>query len=861
MPDRHRTPHPYGQALPEPDNQISMKVHRRDSVDSNWTFDGMTGRPIRSPQDQVPTRDSLPISKGMEEARDERMTEGGGTEENKENKENKENGGVGGNDENDESEEPLRKSFWDPNLSDPSPQVADQTLHYTHSTERQEIQEEKDQEEDEDSPYPEVRTSVHPTDNPYLPVSTIRAWFLGIIMSIVLPGINQFFIYRYPNVLVPGIVAQLVVHPLGLLLAKLPRRGRWKWVNPCDWNYKEHTLVYIMANVSAGSAYATDIIATQKFFYNQNWGWGYNLLLVLSTQMIGFSFAGVLHKILVTPASMIWPATLVNTALFNTLHSRSRPQTSRAKSNSRQVFFYITAGLMFVWSFFPSYLFTALSMFDWVTWIKPTSQIVNLLFGYQSGVGMSILTLDWGMMASVGNPLATPWWVTGNVLGGFLFFIWFLGPILYYSNVFYAKYLPFSSASVFDNTANTYNITGVVDDNPTLDVLAYEGYSPVYMSLSSALSYGLNFAAITATVVHSILLFRHQVWHHLRNPPSKSDIHARLSSVYPSVPGWWYLCIFVINLILAIITIKVWPTGLPVWELFVAIVLAGVMVLPIGLIQAITNMQVGLNVISEIIIGALIPGKPVAMMIFKTYGYITTTQALGFIQDLKIAHYMHIPPRHIFFAQVIACIVGSITQLLVQVWVFENVPDICSAKSERWWCPHTRTFFSASVLYGLIGPRRLFGVESLYKHLNWFYLLGAIMPLIKWWMARRWPRVGFQYVCWPVVFSCVSLLPPYLPINFISFCIVGFITQYYVRRHYFNWWSRYNYTLSAALTCGYALCIIVIFFTLQLPKDGKIGQNLQNWWGNTIYLNTLDGKGGVASAAIHLKEGEKFGSN
>ncbi|WWD03927.1 OPT family small oligopeptide transporter [Kwoniella europaea PYCC6329] len=847
MPDRHQTPHPYAQALPEPDGQTTTRLNRRNSKASNWTFDGTTGRPIRSPKDQVTMRDFLPDMEATEEIRDDQYMEVVAGQEASKAKH--------------EGEDALQKSFWDPNLSDPSPRAADETLHYTHSTETPEVQEDKDQGSDEDSPYAEVRTSVHPTDDPYLPVSTIRAWFLGTIMSIVLPGINQFFIYRYPNVLVPGIVAQLVVHPLGLLLAKLPRRGRWKWVNPCHWNYKEHTLVYIMANVSAGSAYATDIIATQKFFYNQNWGWGYNLLLVLSTQMIGFSFAGVLHKILVTPASMIWPATLVNTALFNTLHSRSGPQTLRAKSNSRQVFFYITAALMFAWSFFPSYLFTALSMFDWVTWIKPTSQVINLLFGYQSGAGMSLLTLDWGMMAAVGNPLATPWWVTGNVLGGFVFFIWFLGPILYYSNVFYAKYLPFSSASVFDNTANTYNVTRVVDDDATLDVSAYEGYSPVYMSLSSALSYSLKFAAITATVAHSILFFRHQVWHHLRNPPSKSDIHARLSSVYPSIPGWWYLCLFMINLILAIITVTVWPTGLPVWGLFVAIVLAGVMVLPIGLTQAITNMQVGLNVISEIIIGAMIPGKPVAMMIFKTYGYITTTQALGFIQDLKIAHYMHIPPRHIFFAQVIACIVGSITQLFVQVWVFENVPDICSAKSERWWCPHTRTFFSASVLYGLIGPRRLFGVESLYKHLNWFYLLGAIMPLITWLMARRWPRVGFQYVCWPVVFSCVSLLPPYLPINFISFCIVGFITQYYVRRNYFNWWSRYNYTLSAALTCGYASCIIVIFFTLQLPKDGKIGQNIQNWWGNTVYLDTLDGKGGVASAAIHLKEGEKFGSN
>ena len=47
-----------------------------------------------------------------------------------------------------------------------------------------------------------------------------------------------------------------------------------------------------MASVSAQSAYATDIIAVQRFFYNQTaedgWGYGYQIMLVVSTQMIGF---------------------------------------------------------------------------------------------------------------------------------------------------------------------------------------------------------------------------------------------------------------------------------------------------------------------------------------------------------------------------------------------------------------------------------------------------------------------------------------------------------------------------------------------------------------------------------------------
>ncbi len=39
------------------------------------------------------------------------------------------------------------------------------------------------------------------------------------------------------------------------------------------------------------------------------------------------------------------------------------------------------------------------------------------------------------------------------------------------------------------------------------------------------------------------------------------------------------------------------------------------------------------------------PGLPTAMMLFKTYGYITMYQALAFVKDLKLGHYMKVPPR------------------------------------------------------------------------------------------------------------------------------------------------------------------------------------------------------------------------
>ena len=49
------------------------------------------------------------------------------------------------------------------------------------------------------------------------------------------------------------------------------------------------------------------------------------------------------------------------------------------------------------------------------------------------------------------------------------------------------------------------------------------------------------------------------------------------------------------------------------------------------------------SVITELIIGYALPGRPIAMMMFKTWGYITMAQALQFTSDFKLCHYMKIP--------------------------------------------------------------------------------------------------------------------------------------------------------------------------------------------------------------------------
>jgi hypothetical protein len=74
------------------------------------------------------------------------------------------------------------------------------------------------------------------------------------------------------------------------------------------------------------------------------------LLFTLAAQMGGFGLAGLSRRLLVWPASMIWPYNLVITTSLNTLHAGNDPSS---KGISRFKFFMIAIGCTFIYHFFP----------------------------------------------------------------------------------------------------------------------------------------------------------------------------------------------------------------------------------------------------------------------------------------------------------------------------------------------------------------------------------------------------------------------------------------------------------------------------------------------------------------------------
>lgn len=63
-----------------------------------------------------------------------------------------------------------------------------------------------------------------------------------------------------------------------------------------------------------------------------------------------------------------------------------------------------------------------------------------------------------------------------------------------------------------------------------------------------------------------------------------------------------------------------WETYTTPWVILFGIVLCAIFVVPIGIVTAITGIEVTLNVLAEFIGGSFAGGNSLAMNYFKTYG-------------------------------------------------------------------------------------------------------------------------------------------------------------------------------------------------------------------------------------------------
>ncbi|CAN6480662.1 unnamed protein product [Victoria cruziana] len=618
-------------------------------------------------------------------------------------------------------------------------------------------------------------------------------------------------------------------------------QGRaWEFtLNPGPFNVKEHVLITIFASAGAGAVYAIHIVSTVKVFYGQKLTLLVSFLVIITTQVLGFGWAGIFRRYLVDPAAMWWPGILVQVSLFRALHEKEVQAKGRLTRNQ---FFLIAFMCSFAWYVFPGYLFPMLTSLSWICWVFPRSVLAQQLGSGLHGLGVGAFSFDWSTISSyLGSPLASPWFAAANVAAGFFLIMYVITPLAYWFNIYEAKTFPIFSDGLFTSSGQKYNVSSIIDSNFHLDVEAYERNGPVYLSTFFAFTYGVGFASLAATVVHVCLFHGRDIWELSKSAlQSKMDIHTRLMQRYKKVPDWWFILILLVSIAAAIFACEYYneELQLPWWGVLLACGLAFFYTLPVGIIAATTNQRPTLNVLTEYIIGYLYPGRPVANVCFKVYGFISMKQAVTFLQDFKLGHYMKIPPQAMFTAQVTGTVISAVVHLGTAWWMMNTIPNICNTAllqpNSPWRCPSDRVFYDASVIWGLIGPRRIFGDLGIYSGINWFFLAGAVAPVLVWLAHKAYPdKHWIRLINVPVLIGATVQMPPATSVNYTCWIIVGFLFNNLIYRYHRAWWQRHNYVLSAALDAGLAFMGVLLYFSLGFQDIGL------NWWGSHLDMCPL----------------------
>ncbi|KAJ3274328.1 hypothetical protein HDV01_003172 [Terramyces sp. JEL0728] len=541
------------------------------------------------------------------------------------------------------------------------------------------------------------RTSIIPqTDDPMAPSLTLR---------------------------IPAFLATLLSYPMGIFMAKFLPNYQFSvgksvfQLNPGSFGMKEHVLITIIAGCGGGIAYGIDNVVTQRskmFMGNTSITFLESLGWVLTTQFLGFGIAGLARRFLVKPQAMVWPGILSTVALFVGFHSSHENDETSVYKLSRFNFFWIAFAISFAYAWIPQYFMVALQSFNILCFLG-LGEKANFLMSSDNGygLGMGSLTLDWYYVK--GASLTTPWWATVNIAFSNIIWGWILTPLVFFTNAFgsdqtlhiheYRDGRPIpvlNSAALFNSSGHHISAVSLYEP-PKFDLseARYQQESPIYISSFFALAYAASFLSIVAAFTHVYLWHGNEIYVQLRSAlkqleETEEDIHNLLMKRYPDISESAFIYFLVVLIILQFIISGFTSYEMPFWSVILCIVMAVMSVLPIGVITAISGTRLGINVLTEFVIGLLLPGKTVVVMAFKSLGTNSVIQAITLLADLKLGHYMKINPVHMVFAQLYGTLLGAFVNTATSFWVMDSLETILGTGD--WQATDYFVFYNAGIL-------------------------------------------------------------------------------------------------------------------------------------------------------------------
>lgn len=140
--------------------------------------------------------------------------------------------------------------------------------------------------------------------------------------------------------------------------------------------------------------------------------------------------------------------------------------------------------------------------------------------------------------------------------------------------------------------------------------------------------------------------------------------------------------------------------------------------------------------------------------------------------------------------------------------------------------------------------------DGIYHSTLYGFLIGALLPIPFYFLARRFPSSWVRQIHIPVLLSGPLMLAPYNFSYYASCLWVAGFFNVYVKRRFAGWWQKYALVMTTAFQVGLALSAIVIFFAVQFNPITL------SWWGNNVPYAGVDGNDGCILK--YVADGEHF---
>lgn len=642
---------------------------------------------------------------------------------------------------------------------------------------------------------------------------TLRSVLIGLLASALGAAIAEVFMFKPVRIHVDVLFLQLICLILGHVSASIPGP---EWWNPGPLSTKESVFSVIMAASASAGVLGVEVIAAQDVMFDKQMPAIVSVMTLLSSQLIGYGIAGLLRPILVYPSRIIFPGVLPVVALFHSMSSQSETTVKQMS------FFKKAIAATSLYEIIPTYLAPALSAVSiWCLTLPRVPAITNLFGGSLPAEGMGLMSVsaDWTLVGSH-SPLFVP------LLAQITDWLAYFGCIIIYSGAYTANWfggggLPFISYNLFDKHLHRYNLTAAVFKNGTGDAAAIEQLGPPHFATTFVLSKAFLCMAASASVtigvyssVVTLLEERKQI--RLHGKVMKACPHREITKTMPDFPAYAYGGILIGAISLAFLSAHFADSGLSPQALLAALSLSAVLCLASGYFYGTLGIHLFVAPVSQMLGGLLFPGNAIGTMWFTMYGATSVHQCVLMLKDLKLGTYMHLPPLYVVFAQLIGTITGGLVHVLVMLALVSNQREVLLMPNGNgiFTGMHLSVIASQSTAWGLFSEA-IYYPGKIYAIVPYSLLIGFLVPVPFIIFNRFYPNGVLAEFNSSLFVASLSHGVFGANSGRFTAVIVGFVSQFYVRKYHFKWYKKYNYILCAALDGGTQLTVVALAFLLQ----------------------------------------------